>query len=77
MRLIDSDVISVAGYVQGQSGKRYTVVAIVNHANANQARTALDQLLEWTVRDQNNSENKAAAARFGPAEARQSPHESD
>ncbi len=71
------DVISVAGYVQGQSGKRYTVVAIVNHANANQARTALDQLLEWTVRDQNNSENKAAAARSGPAEARQSTHESD
>ena len=48
------DVVSVAGYVQGQSGQRYTVVAIVNHPNANQARPAIDQLLEWAVRDQNN-----------------------
>ncbi len=45
------DVISLAGYVQGQSGQRYTLVAIVNHANANDARPALDHLLEWTVRD--------------------------
>ena len=44
-------MISLAGYVQGQSGQRYTLVAIVNHANANAARPALDQLLEWTVRD--------------------------
>ena len=39
------DVASVAGYVQGQSGQRYTVVAIINHPNASQARPALDQLL--------------------------------
>lgn len=45
------DVASVAGYVQGQSGQRYTVVAIVHHPNASQARPVLDQLLEWTVRD--------------------------
>jgi D-alanyl-D-alanine carboxypeptidase/D-alanyl-D-alanine-endopeptidase (penicillin-binding protein 4) len=45
------DVASVAGYVQGQSGQRYTLVAVLNHPNANQARPALDQLLEWTVRD--------------------------
>jgi len=45
------DVASVAGYVQGQSGQGYTVVAILNHPNAQQARLALDQLLEWTVRD--------------------------
>ncbi len=49
------DVASVAGYVQGQSGVRYSVVAIVNHPNANQARPALDALLEWTVRDANNA----------------------
>ena len=42
---------SVAGYVQGQSGQRYTFVAVLNHPNAQQARLALDQLLEWTVRD--------------------------
>ncbi len=46
------DVISLAGYVQGDSGQRYTLVAIVNHANANAARPALDHLLEWTVHDQ-------------------------
>lgn len=55
------DVVSVAGYVQGQSGQRYTVVAIVNHPNASQARPALDQLLEWTVHDQNNPGSTSAA----------------
>ena len=45
------DVASVAGYVQGQSGQRYTLVAVLNHPNAHQARGALDQLLEWTGRD--------------------------
>ena len=45
------DVASVAGYVQGQSGQRYTLVAVLHHPNAHAARTALDQLLEWTVRD--------------------------
>ena len=45
------DVASVAGYVQGQSGQRYTLVAVLHHPNAHQARAALDQLLEWTVRD--------------------------
>ncbi len=45
------DVISLAGYVQGDSGQRYTLVAIVNHPNANAARPALDHLLEWTVHD--------------------------
>jgi serine-type D-Ala-D-Ala carboxypeptidase/endopeptidase (penicillin-binding protein 4) len=45
------DVAAVAGYVQGQSGQRYTFVAVLHHPNAQQARPALDQLLEWTVRD--------------------------
>jgi D-alanyl-D-alanine carboxypeptidase/D-alanyl-D-alanine-endopeptidase (penicillin-binding protein 4) len=45
------DVASVAGYVQGESGRRYSVVAIINHDNARLARPALDQLLDWTARD--------------------------
>ena len=45
------DVVSVAGYVQGQSGQRYTLVAVLHHPNAHQARAALDQILEWTLRD--------------------------
>jgi hypothetical protein len=32
----------------------------VNHANANAARPALDQLLEWTVRDLPETLNAAA-----------------
>jgi D-alanyl-D-alanine carboxypeptidase/D-alanyl-D-alanine-endopeptidase (penicillin-binding protein 4) len=57
------DVASVAGYVQGQSGQRYAVVAIINHPNANQARPALDQLLEWTVRDTNNPDSPRTVAK--------------
>lgn len=46
------DVASLAGYVDGLSGRRYVFVALVNHPNANAARPALDKLLEWTVEDQ-------------------------
>jgi len=45
------DVAALAGYVQGASGQRYSLVVIVNHANAHAARPALDALLEWTVQD--------------------------
>ena len=40
-------VQSVAGYVLDRSGKRWIVVMIVNHANANAAQPALDALVEW------------------------------
>jgi D-alanyl-D-alanine carboxypeptidase/D-alanyl-D-alanine-endopeptidase (penicillin-binding protein 4) len=51
------DVASLAGYVDGLSGKRYVFVVIVNHpnANANAARLAFDRLLEWTVKDEKKS----------------------
>jgi D-alanyl-D-alanine carboxypeptidase/D-alanyl-D-alanine-endopeptidase (penicillin-binding protein 4) len=45
------DVVSVAGYVQGESGQLYAVAAIINHPLAAQARPALDRLLDWTARD--------------------------
>jgi D-alanyl-D-alanine carboxypeptidase/D-alanyl-D-alanine-endopeptidase (penicillin-binding protein 4) len=45
------DVAALAGYVQGTSGQRYSLVVIVNNANANAARPALDTLLEWAVND--------------------------
>lgn len=41
-----------AGYVLGDSGKRYVVVALVNHANAGETRPAIDALVEWVARDQ-------------------------
>jgi D-alanyl-D-alanine carboxypeptidase/D-alanyl-D-alanine-endopeptidase (penicillin-binding protein 4) len=45
------DVTALAGYVHAASGRRYVLVAIINHANANAGRPALDALLDWAVRD--------------------------
>lgn len=45
------DVAGVAGYVLGDSGRRYLLVAIVNHPNAAAARPAFDALVQWTLRD--------------------------
>ncbi|HWI82801.1 D-alanyl-D-alanine carboxypeptidase/D-alanyl-D-alanine endopeptidase [Ramlibacter sp.] len=45
------DVAGVAGYVHGDSGKRYVLVAIANHPQAAAARPAIEALLEWTARD--------------------------
>lgn len=45
------DVAGVAGYVLADSGRRYVVVAIANHANANAARPAFDALVQWTAGD--------------------------
>jgi len=45
-------VSAIAGYVDAASGKRYALVALVNHANAASARSALDALVDWTAQDQ-------------------------
>jgi D-alanyl-D-alanine carboxypeptidase/D-alanyl-D-alanine-endopeptidase (penicillin-binding protein 4) len=45
------DVVGIAGYVLADSGRRYVVVAIVNHANANAARPALEALVDWVADD--------------------------
>jgi D-alanyl-D-alanine carboxypeptidase/D-alanyl-D-alanine-endopeptidase (penicillin-binding protein 4) len=45
------DVVGVAGYVLADSGRRYVVVAVVNHANASAARPALDAIAEWAASD--------------------------
>jgi D-alanyl-D-alanine carboxypeptidase/D-alanyl-D-alanine-endopeptidase (penicillin-binding protein 4) len=45
-------VAAIAGYVDAASGKRYALVALVNHANAASARQALDALVDWTAQDQ-------------------------
>ncbi len=45
------DVAGVAGYVDAASGKRYVLVAIANHANANAMRPVVDALLDWTMKD--------------------------
>ena len=46
------DVSAVAGFVHAASGRRYVLVAIVNHPNAAAARPAIDALVDWTARDQ-------------------------
>jgi len=38
---------SIAGYVLGASGKRYTVVSLVNHAQAANAQPFHDTLIRW------------------------------
>ena len=43
------DVVAVAGYVHAASGKRFCLVAIANHPNANAARPAFDNLIEWAI----------------------------
>lgn len=45
------DVAGVAGYVLANSGRRYVVVAIANHPNADAARAAFDALVQWTAAD--------------------------
>jgi len=36
--------------VHAESGRRYTLVALVNHPNAQASRPALQALVEWTAR---------------------------
>ncbi|MES2991992.1 MAG: D-alanyl-D-alanine carboxypeptidase/D-alanyl-D-alanine-endopeptidase [Pseudomonadota bacterium] len=45
------DVAGVAGYVLSNSGRRYLVVTIANHANANAARPAFEALVQWAADD--------------------------
>ena len=45
------DVAAVAGFVLSNSGRRYVLVALLNHPNANAGRPALDALVQWTIRD--------------------------
>jgi D-alanyl-D-alanine carboxypeptidase/D-alanyl-D-alanine-endopeptidase (penicillin-binding protein 4) len=47
------DVAGLAGYVLSTGGRRYVLVAIVNHPNANAARPALEALVQWTASDMN------------------------
>jgi serine-type D-Ala-D-Ala carboxypeptidase/endopeptidase (penicillin-binding protein 4) len=44
------DTRAVAGYVLAASGKRYVVVAIINHPNAGRGTGAHDALIDWVYR---------------------------
>lgn len=43
------DVAGIAGYVDTANGKRVILVAVLNHANAQVARGALDLLVDWAA----------------------------
>ena len=43
------DVAGVAGYVLSNSGRRYVLVAVINHPVAGKARAALEALVQWTA----------------------------
>ncbi|MBI2731760.1 MAG: D-alanyl-D-alanine carboxypeptidase [Aquabacterium sp.] len=45
-------VAALAGYVEGDSGRRWVVVGVVNHPQADAARPALAALLGWAMKDQ-------------------------
>lgn len=45
------DVAAVAGVVLSDRGRRYVVVAIVNHPSAGAARPALEALVQWVAAD--------------------------
>lgn len=46
------DVNAIAGYVHGHSGRRYVLVAFVNHPNAAAVRgAAFDSLIDWVAQD--------------------------
>jgi len=45
------DVAGVAGVVLAASGRRYVLVAVINHPNANAARPAFDALMQWAAAD--------------------------
>ena len=46
-----SNVVAVAGYVDGAGGKRFVLVALINHANANAARPAIEALVDWASKE--------------------------
>ena len=46
------DVAALAGVVHASSGKRYVLVALVNHTNAGAAKPAFNALIDWAARDE-------------------------
>lgn len=45
------DTNALAGYVHGNSGQRYVLVALINHPNAGAARPVMDALVDWVAQD--------------------------
>jgi serine-type D-Ala-D-Ala carboxypeptidase/endopeptidase (penicillin-binding protein 4) len=58
------DVAGIAGYVLADSGRRYVVVAIVNHDQAAAAKPVLDAVVQWVAGDVGNHKENPAMAGF-------------
>jgi D-alanyl-D-alanine carboxypeptidase/D-alanyl-D-alanine-endopeptidase (penicillin-binding protein 4) len=54
------DVASIAGIVHGAGGRRYVLVAMVNHPNAGAARPAMEALVEWVAQQPAQGRKKKA-----------------
>jgi serine-type D-Ala-D-Ala carboxypeptidase/endopeptidase (penicillin-binding protein 4) len=70
------DVVGLAGYVLSAGGRRYVLVAIINHPNANAARPALEALVQWTASDMTSAPEPVPLipeAASAPASAAASP----
>jgi len=50
------DVMAVAGVVQSPSGRRWVLVAMVNHPRAAEARPVLEALTQWVFNDAGSSD---------------------
>jgi D-alanyl-D-alanine carboxypeptidase/D-alanyl-D-alanine-endopeptidase (penicillin-binding protein 4) len=44
-------VRALAGYVIDAQGRRFIVVALINHPNAARGQAALDYLVQWVYRE--------------------------
>jgi D-alanyl-D-alanine carboxypeptidase/D-alanyl-D-alanine-endopeptidase (penicillin-binding protein 4) len=44
------DVLGVAGYVDGEQGQRWVLVALIEHPQAQAGRGVIDALIDWTAR---------------------------
>jgi D-alanyl-D-alanine carboxypeptidase/D-alanyl-D-alanine-endopeptidase (penicillin-binding protein 4) len=53
------DMAGIAGIVHGTSGRRYVLVAMIQHPNANSARAVLDALVQWCLSDGRDSGGSA------------------
>jgi D-alanyl-D-alanine carboxypeptidase/D-alanyl-D-alanine-endopeptidase (penicillin-binding protein 4) len=52
------DVTALAGYLLAADGRRYLLVAIVNHPNAGAARPALEALVAWALARRESSAHR-------------------
>jgi D-alanyl-D-alanine carboxypeptidase/D-alanyl-D-alanine-endopeptidase (penicillin-binding protein 4) len=66
-------VRALAGYVIDNEGRRFVVVAIVNHASAVRAQGAIDYLVQWVYRNGADGRRRTDCAATPPLADRYMP----